>query len=413
MKPAVVHRQTCRLCDSSRVERAVPIRPSPIADAYVPASKRDQPQDHYPLDLYLCLDCGHVQLLDVVNPEVLFADYLYTTSISLGLVEHFRRYVDAVTQRFPSPAGALAVDIGSNDGTVLRFFKEKGYRVLGIDPAIEIAKRATESGLETLPEFFTRALGETLRQRYGPAAVITANNVFAHADDLAGMTEGIRALLAPDGVFIFEVSYLADIIDKMLFDTVYHEHLCYHSIKPFCLFFHRHGLELFDVERLPTKGGSIRGFVQHRGSPRPVAPIVGDLLAEEAKTGLDRLERYRQYTARIEQLKHDLFALLRPFKAGGQTLAGFGASATVTTLLHHFELGPWLDFLVDDNASRHGCYSPGYHLPVLDPRAMRERSAAAVVILAWQYAEPIMKKHQDYREHGGRFLLPLPAVKMI
>lgn len=406
-------RNTCRLCYSNRVELAVPIKPSPVADAYVARNNLTVSQDLFPLDLYLCRDCGHVQLLDVVDPELLFGNYIYSTSVSLGLIEHFRLYVDEVTARFPAAPGSLSVDIGSNDGTALRFFKDKGLRVLGIDPAAEITKRATASGVETLPAFFTSELASQIRKDHGPASYVTANNVFAHSDSLADMADGIRKMLTDEGVFVFEVSYLADIVDKLLFDTVYHEHLCYHSIKPFHSFFRRHGLELFDIQRLPTKGGSIRGYVQRQAGPHKVAPIIDRLLALEAGLGLDQPETYRKYTARIERIKENLLGLLRKLKAEGNSIAGFGASATVTTLIYNFELSPFLSFLVDDNVSRHGLFSPGCHIPVLSPQAVFDRKTDYVVVLAWQYAEPILKKHGAFLEKGGHFILPMPDVKVI
>jgi SAM-dependent methyltransferase len=354
-----------------------------------------------------------VQLLDVVNPNVLFRDYIYTTSVSLGLVQHFQNYADEMVRRFAGAPGLLAVDIGSNDGTLLKFFKRQGLRVLGIDPAVRIAQQAAAAGVETIPAFFTAQLAKELRAKHGAAALLTANNVFAHSDNLPNIADGVHELLADDGVFIFEVSYLVDIIEKMLFDTVYHEHLCYHSIKPFVSFFRRHNLELFDVQRLPTKGGSIRGFVQKSGGPRKAVPVVAELLALEARMGLDRLEIFQNYTVRLDSVKHELHTLLKRLKNEGETVAGYGASATVTTLLYNFELGGFLDFLVDDNVSRHGLFSPGYHIPVFAPAALMEKKADYCVVLAWQYADPILKKNRAYSECGGRFILPMPEVRIV
>jgi len=213
------HRDNCRLCASRDLELVVPLGPTPIADDYVPASRLNEKQPIFPLDLYLCCACGHVQLLDVVDPNILFGNYVYVTSISTSLVEHFREYTDEVLRRANAPAGALVIDVGSNDGSLLKFFKQRGMRVLGIDAAREIAKQATESGIETLGAFFTPDLARTIKQTHGAATIVTANNVFAHADDLGGMAEGIRELLAPDGIFVFEVSYMVDIVEKLLFDT--------------------------------------------------------------------------------------------------------------------------------------------------------------------------------------------------
>jgi SAM-dependent methyltransferase len=407
------HRDTCRLCGSRDLELVIHLAPTPVADDYVPAERLHEPQPAFPLDIWFCRRCNHTQLLDAVDPEYLFRNYTYVTSVSLGLVEHFRRSAEGIRASFPAAPGSLAVEIGSNDGSMLRFFRDAGYRVLGVDPAREIAARATAAGIETLPDFFSAHLGESIRRERGDAAVVLANNVYAHADDLGGITDGVRSLLAPDGVFVFEVSYMVDIVQRLLFDTVYHEHLCYHAVRPFVHFFGLHGLELFDVERIPTKGGSLRGFVQRIGGPRPVSPRVGVLVRLEEELGFSRAETFLRFAGVVEARRDQLLAHLDRTAAQGQTAAGYGASATVTTLLHHFDLGGRLAFLVDDNPVKQGTFSPGHHLPVLHPRALLERRPDQVVVLAWSYAGPIMEKNGPYREAGGRFVVPLPELTVV
>jgi len=230
-------RESCRLCSSRALERVLSLTPTPPANAFVTAVERDRPQPVFPLDLHFCRDCGHVQLLTVVDPRVLFENYVYVSGTSPVFVRHFEAYADDVMRYFSLEHGALAVDIGSNDGTLLGFFQKAGLRILGIDPAKAIAEAATARGIPTIAGFFTPASAARIRAEHGPAAVITANNVFAHIDDLSGVTEGVRSLLSPDGVFVFEVSYLVDVIEKTLFDTIYHEHLCYHSVRPLIPFF--------------------------------------------------------------------------------------------------------------------------------------------------------------------------------
>ncbi|MEK7244962.1 MAG: methyltransferase domain-containing protein, partial [Pseudomonadota bacterium] len=225
-------RADCRLCGARRLTRVLALTPTPPANAFVPASARGVPQVCFPLDVFFCEDCGHVQLLDVVNPRVLFENYVYVSGTSPVFVRHFEDYARTVVERFRPAAGSLALDIGSNDGTLLGFFRKAGLNVLGIDPARAIAAEATKRGIETWAEFFGPALAARIRTERGPAAVITANNVFAHADDLAGIADGVRDLLGPDGVFVFEVSYLVDVYENTLFDTIYHEHLAYHSVAP-------------------------------------------------------------------------------------------------------------------------------------------------------------------------------------
>ena len=407
-------RDRCRMCEGPRLELALPIKASPIADAYVPAARLGQVQPTYPLDLYLCLDCGHVQNLDIVDPETLFRDYLFLTSASGGLVEHFRGYAAEVISHFGIRPGSLVVEIGSNDGSLLRFFKDRGMKVLGVDPAREVARQATQGGVPTLPEFFGSAVASSIRAEHGPASVIAANNVFAHADDLADIVNGVRDLLADDGIFVFEVSYLVEIIDKFLFDTVYHEHVSYHSISPLARFFERLGMQLFDVQRIASKGGSIRGFAQRRaGGKRTQTAAVHELIALEQRRGLGSLEPYRAFEGRINVRKKALLDLLDKEVAKGALIAGYGASTTTTTLMWHFELTRKLAFLADDNPHKHGLFSPGAHIPVVPSGELYVRRPDYVIVLAWIYAEPIIRRHQRFLEEGGKFIIPLPELKVV
>ncbi len=407
-------RTTCRLCDSRALELAVPLAASPIADAFVPKARVGQPQACYPLDLYLCSECGHVQNLDVVDPAELFRDYLFTTGSSGGLVGHFRNYAEALVQRFSIAPDRLVVEVGSNDGTLLGFFKGHGLRALGIDPAREIARQATGNGIETLPDFFGSSLARQIRRERGGAALVCANNVFAHSDDLADIAQGVREVLADDGVFVFEVSYLVDIVDGLLFDTVYHEHVSYHSVAPLDRFLKRHGLELFDVERIASKGGSIRGFAQRRPEGRrSISPIVGDLMALEKRRGFDRAGIYTDFSARINGHKAALAGFVDAERAQGRTFVGYGASTTTTTLMWQFDLTKKLAFVADDNSKKHGLFTPGCHLPVVASEELYSQRPDVVVILAWQYATQIISKHARYLASGGRFAVPLPELKIV
>lgn len=387
--------------------------PTPPANAFVGEAALTTEQPCYPLDVYFCADCGHVQLLDVVDPRLLFEDYVYISGTSPHFVKHFEDYAKDVIGRFKPPAGSLAVDIGSNDATLLSAFQARGMGGLGVDPARDIAARATEAGTETMAAFFTPNLAAEILDNRGPAWVVTANNVFAHADDLEGIVEGVRTLLDPEGVFVFEVSYLADVIESTLFDTIYHEHLDYHSLKPLKPFFAASGMELFAAERVPTHGGSIRGMAQVSGGPHQADGSVRDLIAMEESMGLDKAKTYRDFAGRIDQLGQDLKALTAGIKAEGKSIAGFGAPAKATTFMHHFGLGPeTVDFIVDDSPLKQGLYTPGHHIPVLPPDALYQRNPDYVIVMAWNFAEPIMGKHQGFQEQGGRFIVPLPSLEV-
>lgn len=413
MNSTSYHRDNCRLCHSKNLALVLPLKSSALADSYIPAEKLSEEQPCYSLDTYLCLDCGHVQLLEVVDPRILFSHYLYVTSVSLGLLEHFRKYAEEVVSTLKPASGSLVIDIGSNEGALLKNFQEYGLRVLGVDAAQNIAALANAAGIETIADFFTQDLALKIRQSHGPATIVTANNVFAHSDVLGDMTDGIRELLADDGVFVFEVVYLLDLVEQLTFDTIYHEHLSHHSIKPFQLFFQRHGMELFHVERNRSKGGSIRGFAQLAHGPRAVSSAVGELLALEKSVGLDKAKIFQDLFAQLEGLKKGLQELLSDLKAQGKQIAGYGASASVTTLVHHFEIAQFLDFIVDDDPRRQGLSSPGFHIPIVAKSVLAEKKPDYVLVLAWQYATPIMRNNQAYISGGGKFILPLPALKVI
>jgi SAM-dependent methyltransferase len=399
----------CLMCHSKDIELVMPMAKTAIGNDYFPNL---QQQETFSLSLYLCRQCGNVQIEDVVNPELLFRSYTYSTKSSLGLVEHFRQYSEAVAKRSGASAGSLVIDIGSNDGSLLKAFKGLGYKVLGVDPAVDIARRATAEGVETIPDFFTADKAREILKRFGQAAIMTANNVFAHSDKLPDMADGIRTLLRPDGIFTFEVSYLLDIVQKMLFDTVYHEHLCYHSIRSLQSFFMRHELELIDVDRIASKGGSLRGIVQPAGGPRPTSPVIGQMIEWEGLTRLHESETFAAYAKKIDEAKDSFIDLIDRIKADGKTVAGYGASPTVTTLLYQFDLGKRLDFLVDDNPVKQNTFSPGQHIRVYPSEALQSRNADAVAILAWYYAQPIMAKHKAFADRGGRFIVPLPLLQV-
>lgn len=411
---AVAHRRSdCRLCHGTELELVLRLTPTPLADAYVPAALADEAQPSFPLDLYLCRGCGFAQLLDVVQPQAIYLDYIYETVSSLGLVDHFDAYAVDVLERIRPAPEALVIDVGSNDGTLLRSFQARGMTVLGIDPARELARQATESGVETLPEFLTVELAQALRSERGPAAVVTANNVIANIDDLDEVALAVRELLAPDGVFVFESFYLGDLIGNLVFDFIYHEHISAFAVTPLERFFRRHGLELIDVLRVPTKGGSLRCTVQVAGGPRSLGPSVAELQGLEERQGLDRPATFAAFRDRIERAKGQVVPVLEELKGRGDSIAGYGASATTTTLVYHFGMGELLDYLVDDYPAKQGLLSPGLHLPVLPSEALYERRPDAVVVLAWRYHEQIVKRHLAYAQHGGRFVVPMPDLKLL
>lgn len=389
------------------------LAPTPPANAFVPKEELSKPQPRFPLDVFFCEDCTHAQLLDVVDPSVLFENYVYVSGTSASFVAHFESYAKGLLDQFKPAKGSLVVDIGSNDGTLLRFFQNAGMKVQGIDPAKNIAQQATKNGIPTVAGFFTPQLAKEIRGQQGPASIITANNVFAHIDNLEAVVKGIRTLLAPNGVFVFEVSYLVDVFEKTLFDTIYHEHLDYHSVKPLIPFFNRLGMELIEAQRVSSHGGSLRGMAQLKGGLHPVGKSVAQALATEEKLGLHKAATFREFGNNINHLKVALGKLLRELKSQGKTIAGFGAPAKATTLMYHFEIGPELiDFIADDSPLKQNLYSPGYHIPVLPRQAVFDQKPDYVLMLAWNFAEPLMKALKPYADAGGHFIVPIPKLEI-
>ena len=402
-------RGMCRLCSSKELELAFQLAPTPIGDAYLPVKQK---LESYPVELFLCRSCGLAQLLDVVEPEEVYRPYIYRTADSLGLVEHFRKYADEVMKAVNPKKGGLVVDIGGNDGSFLKFFRNHGMKVLGVDPATKIAREATESGIKTLPAFFTPELASEIRKENGNASIITANNTMANIDDLQGMMDGVKKLLAPDGVFVFETGYVLDLLQKKIIDNIYHEHISYFSVKPLENFFRNNSLELIDAKRVATKGGSLRCTVQLKGGPRKRSPAADELIKLEAESRIHNHETFRAFASELENIKNELTKLLNGLKAKGKLIAGYGASVGVTTILHNFGLNKNLiSFLVDDNPNRQNLYSPGLNIPVLNPKALYEKKPDYVVILAWQYAKPILDKNKAYLKHG-RFINIIPKVEV-
>jgi len=407
-------RGNCRLCGKNDFDKVLELTPTPPADEYVSSENLQKGQKTYPIDLFLCRRCGVTQLLDVIDTEEVYLNYTYETVSSLGLVKHFENYANEVMDQFKPKAGELVLDIGSNDGTLLKFFKDHRMKVLGIDPTPTIVKKANEEmGIPTLEGFFTEEYSRELKEKYGTAAIITCNNLVADIDDLTDLIKGVRELMNPDSVFLFESFYLVDQVQNLVWDFTYHEHFSYFTVNPLKAYFDSLGMELIDAQRVPTKGGSIRYKIQLKGGSHPKSQAVEDLIEYEESIGIQDVGIFKEYWERIEKAKTDLSDLLKNLKAEGKTFAGFGASATSTTLIYHYELGDVIDFIVDDFVAKQNLFSPGFHIPVYHPDEIYKRKPDYIIILAWRYYEPIIKNHKRYLDDGGHFIIPLPELKVI
>lgn len=413
MQEAVRRRSSCRLCGGANLARAFSLTATPPANAFVSGAQLREAQPVFPLEVEFCRDCTHLQLGHVVDPRILFEHYVYVSGTSSVFVRHFEAYAEWLWAFSGAPAGALVVDIGSNDGTLLRAFRNRGATVLGIDPAKRIAAEATRQGIETLAQFLTPQLARRLAAERGRASIVTANNVFAHIDELGAALDAVQELLVPDGLLSFEVSYLLDVIEKTLFDTIYHEHLDYHALGPLIPFLRAHGFDAIEALRVDSHGGSLRVLAQRAGGRRSVGRSIAERLQEEKSAGLDRLDTYECFGRRIDALGQELLELLRHLKAEGRRIAGYGAPAKATTLMHHFHIGrDAVEFIVDDSPWKQGLYSPGLHVPVLGPLALDEKRPDYLLLLAWNFAGPIIERNAAFRERGGKFIVPLPRLEV-
>lgn len=413
MSFAVAHRDTCRLCDSKDVKLVVKLNPVPLAEKYTSSSEEARKAPKFPIDLYMCTDCAHVQLLDVIDSTDLWSDYTYHSGQTKGIVQHFQDVSQKIISKFSPKPGSLVIDIGSNDGTLLRCFKNAGYKVHGIDPAKEIAEKATASGIETTPALFTSEVARKIKEKYGTASVITAFNVYAHADNLGDMTDGIRALLADEGVFVFEVQYLMDIVDKVLIGTIFHEHMSHHSLKPMIQFLNTHDLELIDAERVTIQKGSIIGVAQRKGGPRQVSPVVGEMLKLEEQCNLDKLIVMEDLNQRIEKNREVARNLVKEWKDKEYTVSGYGAARSGPTLMAQFEFEDAIEYIFDDHPQKVNRFSPGNGVPVVPTAELMKKKPDVVIILAWIHARAIIEKSNDYLNAGGKFVVCTPDVRVI
>tara|TARA_B100000315_G_scaffold169673_1_gene158221 strand:+ start:158 stop:1405 length:1248 start_codon:yes stop_codon:yes gene_type:complete len=406
-------RDVCRLCESKNLELVVPLVPTPVAEKYLTKEQLNQKEAICPLDLYMCSSCGHVQLLDIIDPKFLYSDYTYSSGNSSGLVQHFKEYADKIVNKYKPKKNSLVIDVGSNDGTLLYFFKNYRLKVLGVDPAKEIAEKATSKGIKTLPEFMNMELSQSIKKEHGLAKIITANNAFAHMDDLSGMLESIKALLSDDGIFVFEVSYLLDVIQKILLGTIFHEHHSYHSLKPLIKFMKRFNMEIIDVERVSIQGGSLIGTAQISGGPYKISSSVKKIVELEEREKLDKPETIKKFSQKMKKLKDELGNMLADYKNQGKTIAGFGAARSGTTLITQMGIGKLLDFIVDDSPEKQGKFTPGDHILVRPTNAIYQKKPDYLFILAWIHAKKIIENNKRYIDEGGHFIICFPEIKII
>ena len=410
----------CRSCNATGLMPILSLGETPLANSLLTRAQLYEPEPRFPLDLSFCPECSLVQITESVPPEDLFGDYLYFSSFSDTMLSS----AAAIALRLVGERGlgehSLVVEVASNDGYLLQYYAEAGVPVLGIEPAANVAAVAeSERGIPTRVEFFGEDAAKGLVSEGIRADVIHANNVLAHVPDLNGVVEGFAQLVKPDGVVVVEAPYLVDFVDRIEFDTIYHEHLCYFSLTALDSLFARHGLTIVDAERLPIHGGSLRIFAtpasagSGEGTAGRSVP-VSDLLEQEAEWGVSGFAVYSGFAEAVALVRTQLRTLLAELKARGGRIAGYGASAKGSTLLNYCGLGAeTLDFIVDRSTFKQGLYTPGTHLPILDPSELLDAMPEYVLLLTWNFAEEIVRQQAEYLRRGGRFVVPVPRPRVL
>lgn len=404
-------RTRCRACDGNQLQRFLELGPQPLANAFLHDASEFAGERRYPLDVYFCADCGLVQLLDVIDPEVLFGQYVYVTGTSETMAEHNRRYARTVVEELQAGADDLVVEIASNDGSLLACVAELGVRTLGVEPARNIAALSRERGIDTVTRFFSAATARELLASHGPARAIIGNNVLAHVDDTRDFLAGCADLLAPGGRVVIEVPYALDMLERREYDTIYHEHLCYFSVSSLTRLGQGVGLSLTRVDRVSVHGGSIRAWFA-KDAPAGAQPST--LVAAERAAGVTSLGAWEAFARDAAAHRTAMRGLLESLRDDGTSVAGYGAPAKGNTMLNYCgvdtALLPWT---VDRNPLKVGSFTPGTHIPVLPVSTIAERPPERLLILAWNFAEEIMRQQRAYAEGGGRFILPMPSPRVL
>ncbi|MBC7789965.1 MAG: class I SAM-dependent methyltransferase [Anaerolineae bacterium] len=407
-------RADCRACGSTKLRKFLELGPQPLANSFLRSEGEFGAEERYPLDVYFCEGCSLVQLLDVIDPEALFRDYIYLTGTSDTIAAHNAKYAQTVVELLGLTQEDLVVEIASNDGSLLSCFQDHGVRTLGIEPATNIAEIASARGIETVNRFFGTDVAPDIRASFGSAKAVIGNNVFAHVDDSRGFLRGCRDLLDDDGLVIIEVPYLREMIEKLEYDTVYHEHLCYFSVAALLALCESADLCLIRADRVPVHGGSIRMYAGRREHYGDHAPAVVAMIGEERDLGLTSFARFERFAADVESNRRDILDLLTSIARSGNSIAGYGAPAKGNTLLNYCDIGVnVLPYTVDKSSLKIGKYTPGMHLPVRPTGTLLDDQPDYVMILAWNFADEIMRQQQEYASRGGRFIIPIPTPRIV
>ena len=407
----------CRSCAGEKLIEILSLGSTPLANSLLTFEQLDEAEAKYPLELVFCPDCTLVQITETVPPEKLFREYFYFSSFSDTVLEHARELAKRVVESRHLNGNSLVIEVASNDGYLLQNYKRAGIAVLGIEPAVNIARVAREQvGIATISDFFDEPLARKLAGSGQSADVLHAHNVLAHVANLNGFVSGIALVLKAGGMAVIEVPYVKDMIQSCEFDTIYHEHLCYFSLTALRNLFQRHELFLRDVFGTPIHGGSLQVYVEKTTSDKEANPSerVKLMLEMEREIGMGQAAFYLGFRLDVEKLRHDLLALLHDLKRQGKSIAVYGASAKGSTLLNYFGIGnEILDFVVDRSTVKQGLFTPGTHLPIYSPEKLIEAMPDYVILLTWNFANEVLEQQAEYRRRGGQFIIPIPEIRLV
>jgi cyclopropane fatty-acyl-phospholipid synthase-like methyltransferase len=403
----------CIVCNMTTVEEFLDLGSTALANKFLAEAELGTAEPMYPLTVGFCHTCKHVQLMQAVPPQAMFEDYLYVSSASDTLKRHLYELSDVLVQRRRLRSEDLVIDIGCNDGTLLKGFARHGVRTLGVDPAENLAALTQDSRIDRYVGFFNLRTAKDIVARWGQASLMTATNTFPHIPELGDFLEGIKVALAPGGAFVIEAHYMVDMLEQGAFDTIYHEHVSYWALGPMMRLFQDKGMQVVDAERLPIHHGQLRVTVQRQGEREP-AQSVAEILDMERAMGIDRFETYVRFAEKTHGIKKAVRQTLTELAAQGKRVVGYGAPAKGNTLLSFLELGPSLiQYIVDRSPLKQGRYTPGVHIPVVSPSRLLEDQPDYVLVLAWNFLDEILEQQSEYRRRGGKFIVPVPDVKII
>lgn len=414
-KMEIKEQKKCRICFSKKLYKFVDLGNMPIPNGFLKENQLTKDEKKYPLACYFCEDCGLVQLTHVVNPKIMFSHYVYVPSGARVMLNNFNNLANEARKQVSLNSKSLVCDIGSNDGSLLKAFKPYGVRVLGIDPAKNLAKLAIKNGIPTEAVLFNEKNTDKIIKKWGRADVVTATNVIAHIDDLHEVFKSLKNLLKTNGVFITEFPYLLDLIEKNQFDTIYHEHLSYFSLKPWQKIAGEYGFEITSIQRLSIHGGSIRIFHKKKEKIKlKKSRVLNYLINLEEQRGLYVRKTYDDFTKRLQKIKNDLNFKLNNIKKSGKKIVGYGAPAKGNVLTHFFDIGKdVLDYIVDSTPYKQGLFTPGKHIPIFSEQQIDNNKPDYLLILAWNFANEIISKNRKFKRRGGKFIIPIPEVKII